>query len=67
MRQAWNDCEQFVESTVDREGIERNTSKLRLVLVGIAGDIKRIAVQYPARGDRPGLTELTSIPALADA
>jgi surfactin synthase thioesterase subunit len=31
-----------------------------------AGDIKRIAVQYPARGDRPGLTELTSIPALAD-
>jgi surfactin synthase thioesterase subunit len=29
-------------------------------------DIRRIAVQYPARGDRQGLTELTSIPAFAD-
>ncbi|MGB9222643.1 thioesterase II family protein [Mycobacterium sp.] len=31
-----------------------------------SSDIKRVAVQYPARRDRPGLTELTSIPALAD-
>jgi surfactin synthase thioesterase subunit len=31
-----------------------------------SADIKRIAVQYPGRGDRGGLTQLTSIPALAD-
>jgi surfactin synthase thioesterase subunit len=31
-----------------------------------SGDVKRVAVQYPGRRDRPGLTELTSIPALAD-
>ena len=31
-----------------------------------SADIKRIAVQYPRRDNRPGLTELTSIPALAD-
>jgi surfactin synthase thioesterase subunit len=30
-----------------------------------SGDIKRIAVRYPGRGDRPGLTQLTSIPDLA--
>jgi surfactin synthase thioesterase subunit len=31
-----------------------------------SGDIKRVAVQYPRRDNRPGLTELESIPALAD-
>jgi surfactin synthase thioesterase subunit len=31
-----------------------------------SGDIKRIAVQYPGRRDRHALTQLTSIPALAD-
>ena len=31
-----------------------------------SADIKRIAVQYPGRRDGQGLTELTSIPALAD-
>lgn len=31
-----------------------------------SGNIKRIAVQYPGRPDRSGLTQLTSIPVLAD-
>lgn len=31
-----------------------------------SADIKRIAVQYPGRRDGQGLTQLTSIPALAD-
>jgi surfactin synthase thioesterase subunit len=31
-----------------------------------SADVKRIAVQYPGRRDGQGLTELTSIPALAD-
>jgi surfactin synthase thioesterase subunit len=31
-----------------------------------SGDIKKIAVQYPGRRDRQALTEVTSIPALAD-